>query len=328
MPQHGMHEIKRSETFDGSDLSPAGFGLMKHVIKTYNDQRFEMWALTGTIPDKRALALQIMRLTKRGYLIYSEEPQPGKLVKMLQASPEAIQGLRNVETPAVAETPKPKLSLTEGLTPNVTDELNGYLNESMKSFDAQVAKKPTVSTDESVRRKVQEVLSATGRKPHEEKQYKEVKEVVDKELAPLYAKLELLSKGIVLLNQNVTQMSQNLNVKKHSPQEVRAEYVGSVREILSNLKNISLEGSDESILEILKNYKEARIDGNSMKEKEYAWNAVPRLESMISWYLHLTAKMGGYITYLERKLGENPEESVTDEELMSQEPEGGENGGK
>jgi hypothetical protein len=357
---------RKSVKFDGSDLKETAFGLIKFIISTYGDQKFEMSNLfdqyiknTGG-SDKRPLATQTFLLTQKGYLNYFEEPQPGYMLKKLQATPEAIAGLENVvqypgfispppiqhnqeddesdEIPeeqiesAVAEykeyqeaqqepkpqptprpQPKPQPQIQRQAPKSAEEELKDFLDKSQKGFDKDAVAKS----------KVFERMSTSI---SQEKQHIGVKEIVDKEIAPIYDKLELLAKSMVLLNQNITQMSQNLNVKKHTPQEVRAEYVGGVREIVANIKNISLEGTDESIIEVLKTYKEARRDGNSMQEREYAWNAVPRLESMISWYLHLTTKMGGYIAYLERKFGENAQNEMSSGEAVEEEVE--QNAGK
>jgi hypothetical protein len=330
MGKHGYQEIKRTETFDGSDLTPNGFAIIKEIIKRFQEQWFKVSAIRDLQEDARALSLHVQRLTKRGYLEYKEENGE----RMLRAVTNAINGLALVELPKEKieelkeeddEMPEqqnqlPQLEQPIPLPPKLiedpAEELTEFAKESLKAYDAAQNEKPKENP------KTHEAFKQIPREEvNEEKQKQEIKKALEKELIPLHNQIEYLSKSIVLMNQNLSQLSQSLSVKKKSPQEMAAEYRGTVKQIVHTLDGIAMSGTEQNLVEVISSYKEAKHNMNSFQERELAWNVIPRMETALSWYMHLVVQMGRYIKYLEAVAGADSPNMDSEKELEIQEKE-------
>lgn len=330
----GTKEVHVTETFDGSDLTPKQFEWMRSYIAKYGNQKVNLDSVKANYPKMIPVAFAgiVYNLSKRGYLLYFEESN-GKFVQAHQKAIEILPAIEYTPRPVHVDYPQPVQARPQ--TVQTEAEVVQFAQQNMRNYDQAAIENAqeeveTGFEERQIQENIPKPVAETFRhlpQPmlDEEKVTATVKKMVEKEILPLYDKLENLSSHFAVLNKNVLDLSMSINVKKRPPEEVLADLEGQIREIVNNLKAIENAGTDNSLPEALKSYKEARRDGNSYQEREYAWNVVPRQESMIAWYLHLVVQMGRMIAYLKNVKGVHvsvDEGSPTDE-IMDQ----GENNG-
>lgn len=325
----GLKEVHQTETYDGKDLTQNQFDWLHSFISKYSNKKMNLDIVKRDYPLTKPIAIAgiIYNLSMRGYLNNFEESNG----KFIQAHQKAVETIPKVEyTPRrmhveYEQPAKPKPQVVQAEMDVVK-----FAEQGMENYNVNAIKNIKEEVDSAVEmRQIQEDIPKPSNQTFknlpqeifdEEKVNVVIKKMVEKEISPLYDKMGSLASQFSTLNKSIAEISMGLNTKKRQPEEVLAGFEGGIREILTQLKSIESPETDNALPERLKGYKEARMDGNSYNEREYAWNVVNRQELMIGWYFQLVIQMGKMISYLKAVKGihVSVDEGSPTDEIMDQ----------